>query len=75
MNDFWMDILRQKYGAIENKKICKYLANTGDTYLLEFSRTTKYQSEKGTPYWADMVVENVLYGENRMGKYFNDCLE
>lgn len=68
--DFWMDILRQKYGAIENKKIGKYLANTGDTYLLEFSRTAKYQSEKGSPpYWAGMVVENVLYGENRMGKY------
>jgi len=47
MQAVWMNILRQKFMSEENKSIGKVLMNTEDVYLLEFSRTAKYQYDKG----------------------------
>jgi len=70
MQAVWMNILRQKFMSEENKSIGKVLMNTEDVYLLEFSRTAKYQYDKGTnTYWAGIVKNDVLYGENQMRKY------
>jgi len=70
MQAVWMNILRQKFMSEENKSIGKVLMNTEDVYLLEFSRTAKYQYDKGiNTYWAGIVKNDVLYGENQMRKY------
>ena len=41
------------------------LLKTGDAYLLEFSRSAKIRDD----YWGGLIENNVLYGENIMGKY------
>ena len=68
-DDLWVKILLSKYRKEPFKQLLK---NTGNKYLLEFGRRSKYQCENGNkipPICCGLIQDNVLYGENRMGKY------
>ena len=63
----WEEILLAKFRKEEFKKL---LLSTGDSYLLEFSRGAKNNVERGVKeVWGGIVDNNVLYGDNLMGKY------
>jgi len=66
-DEIWMNMLRQKFTQpLFNNKLKK----THDAYLLEFSKSARWQSEGGNPpNYAGIVQENLLYGKNQMGKY------
>jgi len=57
----WMKILREKYSI---KYFSEILKLTEDLYLLEFDRFKESKS-----FWGGIIINNVLYGENTMGKY------
>lgn len=59
--ELWELILLEKFN---NETFRSILLNTGDKYLLEFSRKAK----KGS-FWGGLIEDNILYGENTMGKY------
>ena len=66
-DDLWLDILRKKYSIQEFKDV---LLKTGDSYLLEFDRMAKAQTEKNKePFWGGLIDNDKLYGNNQMGKY------
>lgn len=48
-------------------KALKLLISTNNYYLCEFDR--KGQTYPERIIWGGMIVENVLYGNNEMGKY------
>lgn len=58
----WKKILKAKFKIPEFREI---LLSTGDLYLLEFSRSSK----KIENFWGGLIENNVLYGNNMMGKY------
>jgi len=61
-DELWIKILIKKYNINEFKEILK---NTGDLYLLEFDRN----AIRRPSYWGGNFLDNVLYGENKMGNY------
>ena len=61
-DELWITILMKKYNINEFKEILK---NTGDLYLLEFDRN----AIRRPSYWGGNFLDNVLYGENKMGNY------
>ena len=61
-DDLWLDLLKLKF---EIKKYKKLLKSTGNKYLLEFDRG----AEKKSSFWGGLIKNEVLYGENMMGKY------
>lgn len=67
-DELWIKILLSKYRKEQFKRLLK---NTGNKYLLEFGRRSKYQCENGQspPFYCGLIQNNILYGENRMGKY------
>ncbi len=63
----WEEILLAKFRKEEFKNI---LLSTGDSYLLEFSRDAQYNAERGVQdVWGGIVDDDILYGDNLMGKY------
>tara|TARA_B110000483_G_scaffold238448_1_gene315104 strand:- start:430 stop:966 length:537 start_codon:yes stop_codon:yes gene_type:complete len=58
----WKTILTKKYNITEFKEV---LEKTGDLYLLEFDRN----AIRRPSYWGGNFLDDVLYGENRMGNY------
>jgi predicted NAD-dependent protein-ADP-ribosyltransferase YbiA (DUF1768 family) len=58
----WIDLLTLKF---QNDKYNNVLMNTQDKYLLEFDRRAKVRKT----YWGGIIDDNILYGENKMGKY------
>lgn len=65
--DLWSTILHCKFSKEPFRTL---LLDTGDQYLLEFGRGAKREEEKGeSPIWNGIVVNQRLYGQNRMGVY------
>ncbi len=64
----WIEILTLKFNIIEFRNI---LMNTSNKYLLEFDRGSKrlYFKNQIISVWSGIIDENVLYGQNLMGKY------
>lgn len=61
--ELWEEILLAKFSIDEFKEI---LLNTGNKYLLEFSRNAKNRNDE---YWGGIIENGKLYGKNMMGKY------
>tara|TARA_B100000768_G_scaffold161252_1_gene161230 strand:+ start:622 stop:1158 length:537 start_codon:yes stop_codon:yes gene_type:complete len=61
-DELWNTILTKKYEVKEFEEILK---KTEGLYLLEFDRN----AVKRGSFWGGNSVDNVLYGENTMGKY------
>jgi len=65
--DIFYDILTEKYK--EGSPLRQYLMNTGDKYLIEFSRSGQTHPDRNR--WAGMAVSTkegyLIYGDNRMG--------
>jgi predicted NAD-dependent protein-ADP-ribosyltransferase YbiA (DUF1768 family) len=65
-DDIWYIILSEKFKIEPFRQI---LLNTGDIYLLEFSRSAKkLYEQKIINFWGGMIDDGVLYGNNKMGK-------
>tara|TARA_B100001093_G_C26649294_1_gene936756 strand:+ start:143 stop:748 length:606 start_codon:yes stop_codon:yes gene_type:complete len=61
-DELWIKILEKKYAI----KYFKYLLkSTCDIYLLEFDRGAK----RSNSFWGGLIYNNILYGNNQMGKY------
>ena len=62
----WIKILEKKY-------LIKYfgdiLKSTDDIYLLEFDRGAKHRFKTSNSVWGGLICDNILYGNNQMGKY------
>lgn len=62
MKPFWMKILKAKYKIQPFRDL---LLDTKKQYLLEFSRSAK----KENSFWAGLIDNGVLFGQNIMGQY------
>jgi hypothetical protein len=63
----WIEILNKKFSILEFSNILK---STENKYLLEFDRGAKRSCEKNSiPKWSGIIHEDILYGNNLMGKY------
>ena len=63
----WIEILNKKFSILEFSNILK---STENKYLLEFDRGAKRSCEKNLiPKWSGIIHEDILYGNNLMGKY------
>jgi len=66
-NELWIELLNLKFNIIEFKNILK---NTKNKYLLEFDRGAKRMCLKNNiPIWSGLIENDILYGNNLMGKY------
>jgi predicted NAD-dependent protein-ADP-ribosyltransferase YbiA (DUF1768 family) len=66
-NKLWLELLTIKFNINEFKNILK---NTENKYLLEFDRGAKRMSlQNKIPFWSGLIDNDVLYGNNLMGKY------
>ena len=64
----WISILNKKYEIDEYKSL---LQNTNDLFILEFDRhaSAYFHKTGNTSYWSGIIQNNILYGNNQMGKY------
>ena len=67
-DDLWIKLLTKKYKISEFRDI---LLSTENKYLLEFDRGAK----RNNPIWSGIIENNVLYGNNLMGKYLMHICE
>lgn len=66
-HELWIELLTIKFNIVEFKTILK---NTENNYLLEFDRGSKRMYLKNNiSIWSGLIEDNILYGNNLMGKY------
>ena len=70
-DELWKKILNKKFAIDAYKNI---LINTNNYYLLEFDKGAKNKFDKHnmTLFWSGLIKDNILYGNNQMGKYLMD---
>lgn len=61
-DEIWMKILEKKYAIKYFKDLLKL---SDDIYLLEFDRGAR----RSNSFWGGLIHDNILYGNNQMGKY------
>ena len=65
-DELWLKILGKKYST---KYFGDILKLTDDLYLLEFNRGANNRFKGANSFWGGLISNNVLYGNNQMGKY------
>ena len=69
-DELWMQILQCKY---EKEPFKQLLKSSLDTYLLHYDRGAYHRFCPGPTsspsYWGGLIIQNVLWGGNMMGKY------
>lgn len=65
-DELWMNILGKKYSV---KYYGDLLKSTEDIYLLEFDRRARARVSGSNAFWGGIIIDNILYGNNQMGKY------
>ena len=61
-DELWINLLTKKYSI---KFFRDLLKSTNDVYLLEYDN----RARKNGSFWGGLLANNILYGENQMGKY------